>query len=69
MMIDLSDRNSKEESLDALIGKEQSLSAKARQLRTRIKLQGANPNPAWKKDLKVAQEELESIQKRMLNYF
>ena len=55
--------------IDRLIEAEQILSIEIRHLKTRIKLQGTNPDLAWKKDLKTAQEKLKNIQKKMFNYF
>ena len=53
---------------DTLKTKASNLSVKIRHLKTRIKLQGANPDPVWKRDLKVAQKNLKVVQKTMLNY-
>jgi len=53
---------------DTLKTKASNLSIKIRHLKTRIKLQGTNYNPIWKRDLKIAQKNLKAIQKAILNY-
>ena len=58
----------KEGKLLTLIEQEQEISTKIRRLRLRIKLQGSNPNPTWKRELKLTEQQLGDIQNKILKH-